>query len=141
MTHVVSGLYWCGCHEVQELNTFDIVVDTIGVCKNQPVLLTCNEKQIRITWTFPDTTKVPDEAALTSLGEYLYRCIFVDHKRVLVFCAAGWNRSGLVVASILKNTEIVAYPGLVNYLKQLRPRALNNLVFENYVRNLRTGRL
>ena len=129
MTRVCDGLYWCGRHEVRDFSVFDVVVDTIGVCTDQPKLPQYGPTQIVVAWTFPDTAALPDLCKLHVLAAYLRDCISRG-LTVLVFCAAGWNRSGLIVAEILRGRGRL---NLVGFLQSLRPGALNNQTFREYV--------
>ncbi len=56
-----------------------------------------------------------------------------DHWSTLVMCRGGKNRSGLVVALVVKNVVRCGGAEAVGIVRAARPIALTNKVFEQYV--------
>lgn len=56
-----------------------------------------------------------------------------EGKNVLVTCAAGQNRSGLVNALIMREVTGLSGPEIVAHIQRSRPLALNNAGFVDYI--------
>lgn len=85
-------------------------------------------------WPIVDGPNLPDIDELKAVAVYGYTYWKQQDKRVLVHCAAGMNRSGLV------NGMILIFSGMsgkdaVNLIQQKRPGALSNVVFANYLQS------
>jgi hypothetical protein len=129
----IFGLYWCGWHEVQDLDSFDIIVDLIGTCKEHPQPHIFKAHQQTIVWPFADGPELPNLFKLAELAEYLNHCL-ANGRKILIFCAAGWNRSGLLVGEIVKlRCPQMSGSDIVRLLKSKRSMALNNKSFEAYI--------
>jgi hypothetical protein len=79
--------------------------------------------------------ELPDLVVLDGLVSTLAASIR-EGRRVLVHCGWGRNRSGLVVALVLR--ELLGLDGLtaVRLVRERRHRALNNAVFADYLESL-----
>lgn len=83
---------------------------------------------------FPDGGSVPVAKANEAAG-----CVLAwlhAGLRVLVHCRAGRNRSGLVAALVVRHELRVSGREAVAIVRQARPGALANPVFEEYLNTL-----
>ena len=87
-------------------------------------------------WPIEDMPWLPDKEQLRSVAEYGYRMWKTCQQKVLVHCTGGLNRSGLVNGVIL-NLEGMSGKDAVKLIREKRPEALFNLVFANYLENLK----
>ncbi|MDE2095676.1 MAG: dual specificity protein phosphatase family protein [Patescibacteria group bacterium] len=81
-------------------------------------------------------SQFPNENHLRVVAAFAAKAI-MRGERVLVHCAEGMNRSGLVNAMILVHLGICATGGAaVDYIRNIRPGTLSNKTFEIYLRGL-----
>lgn len=104
MTHeLTKGLYQCGLGELQDLANKvrpDIIVslnqrDEFWPADRIPTA------PMNIAWPINDRDELPDTDMLFDLVEFLAQQI-QSHKKVIIHCAAGLNRSGLLAAEVFK---------------------------------------
>lgn len=84
-----------------------------------------------------------DNDTLPELGELHRICSRVTQRirrggRVLVHCAAGLNRSGLVTALVVREYYGIDGSAAVDLVRRKRPWALCNMTFAEYVASLIT---
>ena len=87
-------------------------------------------------WPIEDMPWLPDKEQLHSVAEYGYRMWKKSQQKVLVHCSGGLNRSGLVNGVIL-NCDGMPGKDAVKLIREKRPGALFNLIFANYLENLK----
>lgn len=97
------------------------------------------EDKIYIRWKIEDGGK-PDIRKLKRLGTFIARSI-QQGDSVLVHCAAGQNRSALVLAVALYylmggEREKGIGMGIYNFIKQRQPMSFTNYTFRNFVQTL-----
>jgi protein-tyrosine phosphatase len=80
--------------------------------------------------------ELPDLVVLTGLVATLSEAIR-EGRRVLVHCGWGRNRSGLVVALVLRELLDLDGPTAARSVRERRHRALNNPTFAAYLESLR----
>jgi len=86
-------------------------------------------------WPIEDEPYLPNLAVLDDVATWGMRMWDANWK-VLVHCTAGYNRSGLVNAVILNKHGISGLEAL-RIIRQVRPGALSNLTFKDYVITLK----
>ena len=76
-----------------------------------------------------------DQAMVSALSYRLAERIRED-KKVLVHCNAGRNRTGLICALIVRELFGISGSEALEYVREKRPRAVDNPRFEEYLRSL-----
>ncbi|MGN6088039.1 MAG: protein-tyrosine phosphatase family protein [Actinomycetales bacterium] len=82
-----------------------------------------------------DGDEVPDPAVTLRLARLVAELLASGH-RVLVHCTFGRNRSGLLVALIVREVLGVDGDDAVRHVQACRDRALNNKAFAAWLRSL-----
>lgn len=138
-TEICDGQLWqCGIDEL--VATVEAARPHVIVCLAAPDDFRAGEEwchnrsDFYIRWSFPDTNK-----ALPPLGdlELLAHTINLHldaGRRVLVHCAAGYNRSSLVVAKVLMRRGLTATQA-INLIRKVRKPALSNELFVQYLKH------
>ena len=85
-------------------------------------------------WPIPDGP-LPDLAELDRLVRLGVE-LFHEGKRLIVHCASGHNRSALLVALIVRETQKLTGPAAVKFIQDRRLYALWNKNFVEYVNQL-----
>ena len=88
-------------------------------------------------WPIHDLPVMPNERVLWNVAGYAYRA-WQSGDRVLVHCAQGHNRSGLVNGMILHISGMKGSDA-VKLIQEKVPGALSNLVFRHYLEGLKGG--
>ncbi len=122
---IVSGLWQSGSPEPGE--HWDAVVDLHG---DAPPL---EDVEFYVHWRIEDGP-APDRSTLIALAD-LVRDLRAAGKRVLVHCAAGINRSGLLAAASLIREGYDA-DDAIETVRRARTGALNNPEFVEALRAL-----
>lgn len=115
---VVPGLWQSGHPSPGE--EWDAVFDLSG---EEPPL---EDVEFYVHWLIEDGPK-PDHDTLVALAD-LVRSMRATGKRVLIHCAAGMNRSGLLSAASLIREGYTADDAIAA-IREARPGALNNPEF------------
>lgn len=122
-TEIVAGIWQSGHPQPGE--KWDAVVDLDG---DQPPL---EDVSVYIQWPIPDGP-APEHAVLVALAD-LISDLRRAGKRVLIHCAGGMNRSGLVVASVLVRDDGMDPDEAIELIRARRPGALNNQSFVQHL--------
>lgn len=88
-------------------------------------------------WPIKDAG-LPNVKDLESVAEFGMRMIWENGHKIVVHCAAGYNRSGLVNGVILWKHGISGGEA-IRLIRQARPGALNNPTFASYIATLPGG--
>lgn len=124
-TEIIPGIWQSGYPEPGE--HWDAVIDLDG---SAPPL---EGVAFYVHWPIEDGPP-PDRAVLTALAD-LVDDLRRANKRVLIHCAAGINRSGLLAAATLMRDGVPAEEAVAT-VRQRRPGSLNN---DEFVRQLSEG--
>ncbi len=122
-TEIVPGLWQSGHPQPGE--HWDVVIDLDGS------MLPLEGVALYVHWPIRDGPDAPDAGVLRSLAELvnqLRRC----KKRVLVHCAGGINRSGLLAAAALV-CEGVPPEQAIQTVRARRPGSLANPAFVRHL--------
>lgn len=122
-TEIVEGVWQAGYPQPGE--HWDAVIDLDG---NQPPL---EDVACYVRWPIVDGPP-PEHAVLVALSGLvadLQRC----GKRVLIHCAGGMNRSGLLVAAALVRNGM-SVEEAIELIQTRRPGALSNRQFVQHLR-------
>lgn len=121
-TEIVAGVWQAG--QPHPGRRWDAVVDLDG---GKPPL---GDVEVYVRWPIPDGPP-PEHAVLVALAD-LVADLRGAGKQVLVHCAHGRNRSGLLVAAVLVRDGMGAGEA-IELVRRRRPGALNN---ERFVQHL-----
>ncbi|MGH8900796.1 MAG: protein-tyrosine phosphatase family protein [Egibacteraceae bacterium] len=121
-TEIVEGVWQSGHPWPGE--RWDAVIDLDG---NQPPL---EDVGLYVCWPIVDGP-VPDHGLLVALAD-LIADLRRAGKRVLIHCAGGMNRSGLLVAAALIRNGMGAAEA-IKLIRDRRPGALNNQQFVEHL--------
>lgn len=125
-TEIVEGVWQSGSPEPG--HRWDAVIDLDG---GQPPL---EDVDCYLRWRIEDGP-APEEAVLVALADFV-RDLRRSGKRILIHCAGGMNRSGLIVATALIR-DGMASRDAVDLIRERRPGALNNGAFVDLLLNQR----
>lgn len=120
---IVEGIWQSGHPQPGE--QWDAVIDLDG---DQPPL---EDVAMYVQWPIPDGP-APEHAILVALAD-LISDLRRAGKRILVHCAGGMNRSGLVVAAVLVRDDGMCPGDAIALIRARRPGALNNPQFVNHL--------
>lgn len=111
--------------------SYDVVVDLTGAHR------AVHDDVIAVEWPIVDGP-LPDPRKARALGQWV--AVMVDQgMRVQVLCAAGLNRSGLIVGRAL--IEMGYEPSeAIAKIRAKRPNALHNTAFVEWLRSERPAR-
>lgn len=121
-TEIVEGVWQSGHPQPGEL--WDAVIDLDG---DQPLL---EDVGLYVRWPIVDGP-VPEHALLVALAD-LVADLWREGKRVLIHCAGGMNRSGLLVAAALVRNGMGAEEA-IELIRARRPGALSNKQFVQHL--------
>jgi protein-tyrosine phosphatase len=121
-TEIVEGVWQSGHPEPGE--RWDAVIDLDG---DQPPL---EDVGLYVRWPIVDGP-VPEHALLVGLAD-LVADLWRAGKRVLIHCAGGMNRSGLLVAAALIRTGMRAEEA-IELIRARRSGALSNQQFVEHL--------
>ena len=125
MTEILDNLHQLAAFEMRP-DHFDLIVDMAGqVSEDAPATI--------MAWHIVDGPLPKDMEKLHRYAEEVARAV-QQGQRVAVVCAAGQNRSGLVVGLALKELGFSG-PEAVRLIQRKRPGALVNSEFREYVRS------
>lgn len=122
-----GGSVW---YDNEDLEFFDVVLTVNG--KAKPAPRTVMERRFYMT----DSAKLPDLKQLSAQVDWVYQQWQADHRRILVRCQAGLNRSGLVVALVLYKHGYDIENAIELIRSKRSPYALCNRYFVEYLRGL-----
>lgn len=122
-TEIVEGVWQSGHPQPGE--KWDAVVDLDG---DQPPL---EDVAMYVQWPIPDGP-APEHDVLVALAD-LISDLRRTGKRVLIHCAGGMNRSGLVVAAVLVRDDGMPIDEAIELIRARRPGALNNQSFVQHL--------
>ena len=115
---------------------FDVIVSLISL---GPTLRGTPAGKLHLIYPFDDDAiDGADMWALKHLASQVAWAVRED-KRVLVHCAAGLNRSGLICAFALLQLTDWSSDKTIAHIQKLRPMSLSNPYFTTYLRSLRSG--
>ncbi|MFJ4847153.1 MULTISPECIES: protein phosphatase [unclassified Streptomyces] len=130
----MGGHFWTDghgtVHPVVVTGEFDVVVDLVHLAGHGP-------RDPHVTHVVAELPDAPLTAAQIATVARLARDAATavrNGRTVLVRCRAGYNRSGLVVAQALTELGHGAAPSIALVRRHRSPWALNNAVFEQYLR-------
>jgi protein-tyrosine phosphatase len=136
IAEIKDGLFQSSAYTAQDFDQLkklgiEVVIDLEGGFDPQYPALTSY-----LFWPIKDVPWLPDKEQLYNVGCFAHSLWRILKKRVLVHCAQGYNRSGLVNGVIL---NVDGMPGVdaVKLIREKRPGALFNLVFANYLESLK----
>lgn len=134
MSEIIPGL-WQGDQSsgvIAAEQEFDVVVNLTPTTMGTQRVMKPGSTYIR--WEIADGP-LPDLVKLQSIA---YGCgVALKAKRaVLVHCAAGINRSGLMCALIVRGVERCSGADAVAIVRTARPGALSNKVFADWLQTL-----
>lgn len=121
-TQIVEGVWQSG--HPQPGDRWDAVIDLDG---DQPLL---EDVALYVRWPIVDGP-VPEHAPLVALADFVADLRRAG-KQVLIHCAGGMNRSGLLVAAALVR-EGMAPQEAIELIRSRRPGALNNRQFVQHL--------
>lgn len=132
-----DGLYQCGVPETSEdwdvvFGLSDIVV-SLGMAE-EDTKPDVPAGKMRIRWSIDDGP-LPDMVKLDLLTETLASWVS-DERRVLIHCAAGLNRSGLLSALTVRLLTGESGRVCVEHVRQRKPGSLINGTFNRYLNEL-----
>ncbi len=142
-TPMVAGRLWHGGRSIDEgwvrATGVTAVVDLSDVDSHPPVSATSGPlggttRLVRLAVPL-DADTLPDPGLLLRLAA-LVTGLMEDGHRVLVHCTSGRNRSGLIVALVVR--EVVGLSGAeaVTFVRARRPGALTHPAFVAWLRQL-----
>ena len=91
--------------------------------------------KLYIAWNIDDGP-VPNLETLAELDCLLTNFIQGLGRKVLIHCAAGVNRSGLLTARIVRSIALVSGRSAAEHVRSKRPGALINPQFNDHLNNL-----
>lgn len=115
----------------KKVKQFDICIDLLGEVDDAEECF-----KIFLRWPIVDGPFLPDVGILKTLAAFAYDLAYNKKINVLVHCNEGKNRASLVNGEIL-HLKGMKGQAIVDYIRSKRPGALNNLYFEEYLRNLK----
>ncbi len=130
LTEIVPGLYQSGTPNAP------IDVDVIVSLQLQPPLYlpkSPNPEQVLAVWWPINDGPMPDALTVRSLARFI-ASLLAQEQRVLVHCAGGNNRSGLIVGRTLIERGS-APDAAIETVRAAIPTALNNREFEDWLRS------
>lgn len=128
LTEIVPGLYQSGTPKAA------IDVDVIVSLQLEPppyLPQSPNPEQVLAVWWPINDGPMPDPLTVRSLARFL-ASLLDQEQRVLVHCAGGNNRSGLIVGRTLIERGSSADEA-IETVRAAIPTALNNREFENWL--------
>ncbi len=131
LTEIAPGLYQSGTPDAVEV---DVVV---SLQIEPPAYLPASPspEQLLVVWWPIADGPMPHADTVRTLAGFVV-ALLDQGKRVLVHCAGGNNRSGLVVARILMQRGATADEAIETIRRSI-PTALNNQQFERWLREER----
>jgi hypothetical protein len=134
-TEIIDGL-WMGGEQIPTMPSgFDAVCD----CKELPDYSFIGGPAF-LHLPMIDGPTIPDEFLLEAGMRFVWAAMF-HGKKVLVHCAEGHNRSGLVVALYLCRLNLggtMPPQQAIDLIRSKRPGALSNQKFVDYLLGLTT---
>lgn len=131
MTYLADGLWMGGHPSLHALREHQI---DLVITVTRPSLATrgIGGEFEHVQIPFADNRHLPHMSRIMP-GVMAAVCALRDGKRVLVHCAGGLNRSGLVAGLILYEYSGWPGPAIVAFIQQQRPTALNNDTFREFL--------
>jgi protein-tyrosine phosphatase len=115
--------------DMRLLEDMALPLDPATFNQNGPLLLWC---------PMVDAPVMPDQLKVTLCAFFCsYVIDEIKGRTVLVHCAEGFNRSGLVVATFLVLCRDMKPDDAIALIQQKRPGALSNQTFCEFIRGLR----
>lgn len=128
LKEIVPGLYQSGTPAAVDVDV--VVCLQLGPPAYLPS--SPSSEQLLVVW-WPIDDGPPPHAGTVRALVALVAELLDQGKRVLVHCAGGNNRSGLVVARILMHRGATADEA-IETIRRVIPTALNNRYFEHWLR-------
>ena len=125
---IVPGLFLGGYATPPDMDDIEVVIDLTGTT---PMDLF---GKLYICWAIQDAPVLPDGDLLRDLARYVMWLV-TDHKRVLVRCGAGLNRSALIVARALMTRGMRAETAIGLVREKRGPEALSNSTFVDWLKS------
>jgi protein-tyrosine phosphatase len=117
--------------KLDALNSYHIDI-VVNLYKNRDTDL---EKHLYKYVYYPISDGKYIDPMVVDIAEYLARMISKGHV-VYTHCHAGRNRSGFVNALVVRLVLGVSGEEAMNIVRRKRPRAIDNIHFENYLKGL-----
>lgn len=141
MTHkLTDNLYQCGLDHLQDLAN-RVKPDIIVSLNQQGEFFPADripKAPMNIAWPINDSEELPDLDTLNALTDFLAAAIEDGQKKVIIHCAGGLNRSGLLAAEVLMQLFGGSLTGkeAISLMRDQReePLVLCNPTFAAYVR-------
>ncbi len=128
LNEIAPGLYQSGTPEAVDA---DVVV-CLHLAPPAYLPASPTSEQLLVVWWPIDDGPPPHAGTVRALVAFVAD-LLEQGKRVLVHCAGGNNRSGLVVARILMHRGATADEA-IQAIRRVIPTALNNQYFERWLR-------
>lgn len=122
---ILPDLFIGGYRAAEETDGYHVVVNLSG---DRRLL----EAPLMIDWPVADREEMPDVPTLWQLARVITESIDAG-KKVLVHCAAGMDRSGLMCAAVLMLREPITGKEAMQRIRECRPGALANETFAKWL--------
>jgi predicted protein tyrosine phosphatase len=138
---IVPTWLWQGDKDsLSEIDKYDLVVSCAPDSEMRPESIAClSSCKLRVYFPFADVGDLPNVEIAMSVANFVEERMFRD--RILVHCAGGRNRSGLIIALAMSiddkmSTGKCDMQSVINRIKAANPLALQNDTFVKYLLSL-----
>jgi protein-tyrosine phosphatase len=130
ITEVLDGLWIGNLEDARTVRDMDLTVNVSGVPTPEKA-----HGEMHINWPLSDGNFLPELSKLAPLVRMIADVYRRDSSsRIFIHCAMGWNRSGIIMALVLRLIKRCTGAEALRMVRKARSKyVLCNRTFEDYV--------